>query len=142
MFLIRSNPILTTDSERLQAYHLFYHMENIETGLLLMVVGMTTVFIILLIVIALGKGLIALVNKYAPEETAAKKQFLRQTIRSIENSQTESVKTAAGSFQRTSARASENSSSNLLSPSETAAIVAAVSVATAGQGKVIRIEKI
>ena len=30
-------------------------MENIETGLLLMVVGMATVFVILLIVIYLGK---------------------------------------------------------------------------------------
>lgn len=47
-------------------------MENIETGLLLMVVGMTTVFAILLIVINLGKGLIALVNKYAPEEVVVK----------------------------------------------------------------------
>ena len=46
-------------------------MENIETGLLLMVVGMTTVFAILLIVINLGKGLIVLVNKYAPEEIIA-----------------------------------------------------------------------
>lgn len=43
-------------------------MENLNTALLLMVVGMTTVFAILLIVIYLGKGLIALVNKYAPEE--------------------------------------------------------------------------
>lgn len=50
-------------------------MENIETGLLLMVVGMTTVFAILLIVIYLGKGLIALVNKYAPEEVVVKKQW-------------------------------------------------------------------
>ncbi|MDD6750456.1 MAG: OadG family protein, partial [bacterium] len=40
-------------------------MENIETGLLLMAVGMTTVFMILLIVINLGKGLIYFVNKYA-----------------------------------------------------------------------------
>ena len=48
-------------------------MENIETGLLLMVVGMTTVFAILLIVINLGKGLIVLVNKYTPEEIIAKK---------------------------------------------------------------------
>ena len=47
-------------------------MENIETGFLLMVVGMTTVFAILLIVIYLGKGLIVLVNKYAPEEIIAK----------------------------------------------------------------------
>ena len=34
---------------------------------------MTTVFAILLIVINLGKGLIVLVNKYAPEEIIVKK---------------------------------------------------------------------
>ena len=39
-------------------------MENLETALLLMVVGMATVFAILLIVIYLGKLLISLVNKY------------------------------------------------------------------------------
>lgn len=43
-------------------------MENLSTALLLMVVGMSTVFIILLIVIYLGKLLISLVNKYAPPE--------------------------------------------------------------------------
>lgn len=43
-------------------------MENLNTALLLMIVGMATVFAILLIVIYLGKALIALVNKYAPEE--------------------------------------------------------------------------
>ena len=43
-------------------------MENLNAAILLMVVGMATVFAILLIVIYLGKGLIALVNKYAPEE--------------------------------------------------------------------------
>ena len=48
-------------------------MENIETAILLMVVGMATVFVILLIVIYLGKFLITLVNKYAP-----KKCFLRR----------------------------------------------------------------
>ena len=44
-------------------------MENLNTALLLMVVGMTTVFAILLIVIYLGKGLILLVNKarYQPK---------------------------------------------------------------------------
>ena len=41
-------------------------MENLETALLLMVVGMATVFAILLLVIYLGKLLISLVNKYAP----------------------------------------------------------------------------
>ena len=43
-------------------------MENIQLGLLLLVVGLTTVFIILFIVIFLGKGLIAFVNRFIPEE--------------------------------------------------------------------------
>ena len=49
-------------------------MENLNIALLLMIVGMATVFAILLIVIYLGKGLIALVNKYAPEKAAPAKQ--------------------------------------------------------------------
>lgn len=49
-------------------------MENLNLALLLMVVGMATVFAILLIVIYLGKLLIALVNKYAPEGVAPAKQ--------------------------------------------------------------------
>ena len=49
-------------------------MENLNIALLLMIVGMATVFAILLIVIYLGKGLIALVNKYAPEEVVPAKQ--------------------------------------------------------------------
>ena len=51
-------------------------MENLETALLLMVVGMATVFAILLIVIYLGKLLISLVNKYAPEEQLPAKQTM------------------------------------------------------------------
>lgn len=43
-------------------------MDNLGVGLILMLVGMTTVFIILLIVIYLGKYLILLVNKFAPPE--------------------------------------------------------------------------
>ena len=39
---------------------------------MLMVVGMATVFLILLIVIYLGKYLVILVNKYAPDETVQK----------------------------------------------------------------------
>ncbi|MGM9760503.1 MAG: OadG family protein [Parabacteroides sp.] len=91
-------------------------MENIETGLLLMAVGMTTVFLILLIVINLGKGLIQLVNKYAPEETVVKKQHTvaAQTVHPSGN----------------------------ISNQETAAVVAAVSAATFGKGKVVKIEKI
>ena len=38
-------------------------MENIGVGLMLMVVGMATVFVILLIVIYLSKYLITVVNK-------------------------------------------------------------------------------
>lgn len=51
-------------------------MENMETALLLLVVGMGTVFTILLLLIYLGKFLIALVNKYAPEEEVAAKQIM------------------------------------------------------------------
>ena len=53
-------------------------MENIETAILLMVVGKATVIVILLLVIYLGKFLITLVNKYAPEEVIpAKKEVLQ-----------------------------------------------------------------
>lgn len=48
-------------------------MENMEVALMLMVVGMATVFVILLIVIYLGKFLIAMVNRFAPEEIQGKK---------------------------------------------------------------------
>ena len=96
-------------------------MENIETGLLLMAVGMLTVFAILLIVINLGKGLILLVNKYAPEEVVVKK--------------------AAPSRAKVAAPVVA-SVAPVMGGSETAAIVSAISVLTAGQGKVVKIEKI
>lgn len=49
-------------------------MENIIfQALQLLVVGMITVFLILSIVIGLGKALISIVNKIAPEENGAKK---------------------------------------------------------------------
>jgi len=91
-------------------------MENIETGLLLMIVGMTTVFAILMIVIYLGKGLIVLVNKYAPEEIIVKKQTTPQR---------QTAPRAAG-----------------ITNQATAAIVSAVSVMTGGKGKVVKIEKL
>ena len=56
-------------------------MENLNTALLLMVVGMATVFAILLIVINLGKSLIALVNKYEPEEVTPAKAAAKMCIR-------------------------------------------------------------
>ncbi len=89
-------------------------MENLELALLLMVVGMATVFAILLIVIYFGKGLILFVNKYAPEEIPAKRQ------------------SPAGKRQRDSA----------IPETEAAAIVSAVNVITKGFGKVIKIEKL
>lgn len=79
-----------------------------------MAVGMTTVFAILLIVINLGKGLIVLVNKYAPEEMVVKKQVTPQR-----------QAPAAGIPNQT-----------------TAAIVSAISVMTGGKGKVVKIEKL
>ena len=54
-------------------------MGNLEIALMLMVVGMATVFVILLIVIYLGKGLIAVVNRIAPEEAPKKKQMVAPT---------------------------------------------------------------
>lgn len=47
-------------------------MENLQEALMLLVIGMVTVFVILFAVIYLGKALIALVNKFAPEEAAKK----------------------------------------------------------------------
>ena len=47
-------------------------MDNIPEALKLLVVGMVTVFLILLIVINLGKALIAIINKIAPEEELKK----------------------------------------------------------------------
>ena len=41
-------------------------MENLNTALLLMVVGMATVFAIQKIVLKLGKAINDLLNKYAP----------------------------------------------------------------------------
>lgn len=89
-------------------------MDNFELGLLLMVVGMATVFAILLLVIGLGKGLIFLVNKYAPEETVVSK-----VVRNV----------------------SVNVGHDALPGQTTAAIVAAVSALTGGNGKVTKIEK-
>ena len=49
-------------------------MENLGIGFELMIVGMSTVFLILLIVIWGGKLLINIVNKIAPEEAVSAKK--------------------------------------------------------------------
>lgn len=60
-------------------------MQYIGIGLQLMVVGMFTVFLILIIVIFMGKGLIALVNRVAPaEEVAPKKQQKAATTTTVD----------------------------------------------------------
>ncbi|MDR2968344.1 MAG: OadG family protein [Tannerellaceae bacterium] len=107
-------------------------MENIQTGLLLMLVGMTTVFIILLIVIYLGKVLIALVNRYAPEEIIIKKQA------PVVASAAVAIAVAPAVAPALHAGAVLNAG---LSDRETVAIISAVSMATRGKGKVVKIEK-
>ncbi|MBR6589737.1 MAG: OadG family protein [Bacteroidaceae bacterium] len=87
-------------------------MENLDLGLMLMAVGMITVFAILLIVIYLSKLLIAIVNKVAPEEVVVKK-------------------TAAASAAPAA-----------IDPSTMAAIKGAVNIVTGGKGKVMKVERI
>lgn len=70
-------------------------MENLQTGLILLMVGMVTVFTILLLLIILGKYLIIFVNKYFPEdETVSNKKttqsptlssIIEETIKTITN---------------------------------------------------------
>ena len=55
---------------------------------------MTTVFAILLIVINLGKGLIVLVNKYAPEEIIVKKTATSTPAVGITNQTTAAIVSA------------------------------------------------
>lgn len=43
-------------------------MGDFQTGLLLFLVGFPTVFLILYLIILLGKGLILLINRYFPEK--------------------------------------------------------------------------
>lgn len=86
-------------------------MENIEIGLLLMGVGMTTVFFILLIVIYCGKLLITFVNKYVPEEAPRKQS------------------------------SSPSSFADTIPATTLTAIISAVSMVTGGKGKVIKVEK-
>ena len=87
-------------------------MENLGLGVLLMVVGMITVFVILWIIIGFGNLLIRLVNKYAPEEKL--KVAMRPAV------------AGAG---------------NTISDPIVAAIVSAVSITTQGKGKVTSIKK-
>ena len=53
-------------------------LQPMETALLLMIVGMGTVFIILILIIYLSRLMIMAVNKFAPEEEAAPKKVAAQ----------------------------------------------------------------
>lgn len=61
-------------------------MENIGTGLMLMLVGMCTVFVILLIIIWLSTLLIKAVNKFAPPEEEVKRKPAVATVSLEEDS--------------------------------------------------------
>ena len=61
-------------------------MENLGIGFELMVVGMCTVFLILLIVINGGKLLIKVVNRIAPEEVKAAKQTVAEQSGNVDPS--------------------------------------------------------
>ncbi len=89
-------------------------MGNLPEAFKLLVVGMLTVFCILLIVIYFGKLLIVLVNKYAPEEVVkpAKTATLKTTPTAAVDQQTMSI------------------------------IQAAVSQLTGGKGTVSKVEKV
>ena len=88
-------------------------MENLPEAFKLLVVGMLTVFCILLIVIYFGKLLISLVNKFAPEEApATKTSTLKSPSAAPVDAQTMSI------------------------------IQAAISQITGGKGKVTKVEKI
>lgn len=58
-------------------------MENLGIGLQLMIVGMCTVFLILIIVIYGGKLLIMAVNRIAPEELATAKKIAQTQSGSV-----------------------------------------------------------
>lgn len=58
-------------------------MENLtpmQQALLLMGVGMGTVFVCLILIIYLSKGMIVLINKFAPEEAPKKASQTAQTV--------------------------------------------------------------
>ena len=85
---------------------------ELQTALLLLVVGMITVFIILSLVVLTGRILIWVVNNYfSPEEKIA----YDYTVPFVED--------------------------DVLYKKKLAAIAAAVEIATGGKGKIVKIEK-
>ena len=89
----------------------------LSEALLILAVGMTTVFAILAMVVITGKVLIRLTNRIVPDI---------QVIKPV----------------RSSTRSSYGKSSNTIDKKKLAAIVAAVEIATGGQGRIQKIEKV
>jgi oxaloacetate decarboxylase gamma subunit len=87
--------------------------EGIQTGFMLLAIGLPTVFFVLLLVIALVKGLILAVNKFAPESVLG----------------------------TTSLSATSEPVRQEISSSKMSAIISAVNIITGGKGKVVKIEK-
>ena len=87
--------------------------QDFNTALLVLIVGMTTVFVILSLIVLSGKLLINIVNRFSPE--------LSPTI-----------------SQSSAAPAPPEAA---VSPSVLAAILAAVETVTQGKGKVEKIDK-
>ena len=93
---------------------------NIKTALLVLLVGMITVFVVLCLVVLTGKLLIYLVNRYGPVSSK--------------------TKISSNDFKPL---LSENLNlGSTLSQKKIAAIISTVDVVTHGKGKVIQIEKI
>jgi len=88
--------------------------ENISQALLILVIGMLTVFVILSLVVLTGNILIRLVNKFAP---AAPVKGMKKLGLRLKQPQA-------------------------IAPAKLAAITAAVQIVTKGKGKIQKIEKI
>lgn len=82
-----------------------------EFALLLLLVGMVTVFVALAFVVWVGNGIILYVNKYVPEQVVV------------------------------AAKTTQRAVSGVIDSKKMAAIVSAVDIATKGKGKVVSIEK-
>ena len=88
--------------------------QELSTALLLLAVGMITVFIILSLVVASGHLIIRLVNRFSNYVPS------RSTL----------------------ARKAIPTNTSTLSPKKVAAMVAAVQILTAGNGKIVKIERV
>ncbi|MEZ4773327.1 MAG: OadG family protein [Bacteroidia bacterium] len=85
--------------------------ENIQTAIVLLTVGMITIFVVLSLVVLSGNILIRLVNRYFPEHAPPPQS------------------------------ASLPSAGSAIPPNTLAAIVAAVDIVTGGKGKVSAVKK-